>query len=79
MIDSVVSLSAAQMQRVALARSLVYQHQLLMLDEPIAISTRSLPLRLRDDLRRIKSRPDHNKSTSPTIRPRLWCSAIESG
>src|SRR3954452_15973583 len=49
----VVALSGGQMQRVALARSIVYRPKRLLLDEPLSNLDAKLRIRLRDDLRRI--------------------------
>ncbi len=50
---SATALSGGQMQRVALARSLVYHPRILLLDEPLSNLDAKLRLRLRDDVRNI--------------------------
>jgi len=74
----VVRCRGGQMQRVALARSIVLRPQLLLLDEPLSNLDAKLRLRLRDDLRVILSRPGMTALYVTHDQPRRSCLAIAS-
>ena len=70
-----LQLSGGQQQRTAIARALVKDAELVLLDEPLANLDYKLREELRAELPRIFEPPARSSSTPPPSRPRRCCSA----